>query len=79
MAKDQVRLWFRTLFSGMIGGGASAVLANLGLVGAEVVGFKTEPLNWTQLLGVFLSGSAISLFMFLKQSPLPPTDDDKPI
>jgi hypothetical protein len=72
MPREQVKLWFRTLFSGMIGGGASAALASLGLAGAEVIGIKADPLNWAQIVGVFLSGSVISLLMFLKQSPLPP-------
>jgi hypothetical protein len=71
MSKQTWGAWAKGLFAGCIGGGANAVVASLGLAGAEAMGAGVQALNFKQMMGVFIAGSVISLMLYLKQSPLP--------
>lgn len=74
----KARQWLRGLLGGVIGGGANAALAALGLAGARAVGVDVKALDFEQVGVVFLSGSVIGLLLYLKQSPIPPEDDPLP-
>jgi hypothetical protein len=71
--------WIYGLFSGFIGGGAAAVVSSG--VAAVLAPDKFSPANdfknFIVLAGTtFLANGLLNAFFFLKQSPLPPPDDD---
>lgn len=66
------RIWLHGLASAFIGGGASAITADQGLILAERLGLNVVTLNLTEVGVVFLSSGIVSAAMYLKQSPLPP-------
>ena len=66
------RIWLHGLASAFIGGGASALTADQGLILAERLGLNVVTLNLTEVGVVFLSSGIVSAAMYLKQSPLPP-------
>lgn len=70
--RTKVRSWLHGLIGGAIGGGANAVCATLGIAGAEALGAPVRALDFKQMGIVFLSGFFVSIFLYLKQSPLPP-------
>lgn len=70
--RTKVKLWFHGLFGGAIGGGANAVVSALGVAGASALGYEVKALDLEQVGIVFVSGFIISMFLYLKQSPLPP-------
>lgn len=64
--------WFYTLGQTVIGGAASAGAAWLGTVIGNQVDASLQPMNLKQLGVVLATSTALHLFFFLKQSPLPP-------
>lgn len=76
MAMKKLKMWLRGLIGGMIGGGSNAVIAFLGLAGANAAGVDVKAMDYKQAGAVFLSGIFISMFLYLKQSPLPPPEED---
>ena len=73
------RKWFRGLFGGIIGSAASSASAAMGLAGASAIGVDVKPLDLKQLGAVFLTGAICGAVLFLKQSPIPPSEDDTTI
>jgi hypothetical protein len=67
--------WLHGLIGGIIGGGANAAVASLGIAGAQAVGAQIAALSLKQVGAVFISGAVISALLYLKQSPLPAEDD----
>jgi hypothetical protein len=63
--------WLHGLIGGVIGGAANAVLASLGIVGAQAVGVEVKTLDYDQVVAIAISGGIIGAFLYLKQSPLP--------
>lgn len=66
------KVWLHGLASAFIGGGASALTADQGLILAQRVGMDVVTLNLTEVGIVFFSSGLVSAAMYLKQSPLPP-------
>lgn len=66
------KVWLHGLASAFIGGGASAITADQGLILAQRMGLDVVTLNLTEVGVVFLSSGMVSAAMYLKQSPLPP-------
>lgn len=74
------RKWLKGLGAAFIGGGASAVTSGL-----TSMGIAPDKFNMTDLAGVtrllvliaanFLISGILSMFFFLRQSPLPPDGD----
>lgn len=65
------KLWLHGLASAFIGGGASAITADQGLILAQRIGLDVVTLNLAEVSVVFLSSGVVSAAMYLKQSPLP--------
>lgn len=68
------RPWVYGLFSSLIGGGASAVSAAIGvnLIDPKDWNFTEHPGHVLELMGVcFVINGAISTFAYLAKSPLP--------
>ena len=72
----RLRKWSHGLFGGIIGGGATAASTWLGMAGAKAAGMDVPLLNLQSLGVIFVSGSLASAFAYLKQSPLPPLEDE---
>jgi hypothetical protein len=70
-------LWAYNLSVAAIGGGATSASSWLGVAAANQLGMNVPPLDWQTLLIVFASGAMSSVFFYLKQSPLPPLEDDE--
>lgn len=68
---SNVQKWVHGLGSATIGGAASALTAQMGLVGAQSAGVDVSPLNFKALGIVAISAGIFSAAMYLKQSPLP--------
>lgn len=73
--KSKIRNWLRGLFGGVIGGGANAVLSAFGIAGAAAINDNITPLDLRHVGIMFASGAIISTMMFLKDSPLPPSQN----
>lgn len=67
-------LWLHSLVAAFIGGGASAITTQMGLLMAQAVGMPVRPLNWSELGIVALSAGIYNAAMYLKRSPLPPLE-----
>lgn len=72
---SQPRIWFRGLLAAFIGGGATALTADQGILFANRLGAKVEVLSLEALGIVFLSAGIYNAALYLKQSPIPPPDD----
>lgn len=68
--------WFYALMNATIGGGAASVSGWLGTIAAHEIGINVPSVNLNTLWIYWLSGSATSLFFYLKQSPLPKVISD---
>ncbi len=68
-------IWARGLISAVVGGGASSLLAALGIPAADAIGMTIKPLDWQQLKAVAIIGALTTAAAYLKQSPLPKVDD----
>lgn len=69
------RIWLHGLGAAFIGGGASALTADQGLSLALRMGVDVPTLNLKALLIVFVASGISSAAMYLKQSPLPPIEE----
>lgn len=76
--KITIRKWFHGLFGGVIGGSATAGTTWLAMAGAKSAGLDVPELNWKALGVILVSGAVTSALAYLKQSPLPPVEDDEP-
>lgn len=74
--KAQVRRWFHGLIGGIIGGSATAGTTWLAMAGAKSAGLDVPELNWKALGVILVSGAVTSALAYLKQSPLPPVEDE---
>lgn len=74
--KTSERNWFRTLFGSAISAMAGAGSGFLGMNGAHGLGIDVPTLNFKSLGVLLLTSGLASIFLFLKQSPLPPDDID---
>ena len=76
MVKHKVldwKSWLYGLGAGAIGGGANAVIGGVTINVVDPVRFNTEAgAFWQIVVTLFLANAALSAFLFLKQSPLPP-------
>ena len=70
-------LWAYNLSVAAIGGGATSASSWLGVAAANQLGMNVPPMDWQTLLIVFASGAMSSVFFYLKQSPLPPIEDEE--
>lgn len=68
--------WSYGLFGGMIGGGASAVTAWLGMSAAQAAGVDVPTLNWKAMGVIAVTGIVTHAMAYLAKSPLPPLDDN---
>ena len=68
------RAWGYGLFSGVIGGGATAGSAWMGMSVAKSAGVDVPVLNLKSLGIILAAGSLTSALAYLKKSPLPPVD-----
>jgi hypothetical protein len=76
---SQPRIWFRGLLAAFIGGGATALTADQGIVLANRLGAQVDVLSLKALGIVFLSAGIYNAALYLKQSPIPPaTPEDTP-
>lgn len=64
--------WLYALGQTVIGGVASSGAAWLGMLVGNQIDKTVEPLNVKELGIVLATSTALHLFFFLKQSPLPP-------
>lgn len=71
----KTKIWMRGLIAAVVTGVSSSVLSGLGIAGAEAVGLEVVKLDFKQLGVIALSGGLVGLFAYLKQSPVPPTDE----
>lgn len=70
--------WLYGLLWATISGAATSGVAWLGMAGAHGAGIDVPQLNW-KALGVILASGAVTNFLsFLKQTPLPKEEDEKP-
>lgn len=74
--QTKTQLWIKSLIGAIIGGAANAILASLGIAGANAVGIGIKPLDFSQLGGVCVSGAIVGLALYLKQSPVPPEEKE---
>ena len=75
----QTQVWLHGLIAAIIGGGASAVTGSVSasLIAPQQFNFGTELFHTLELMGVmFLFNGLLSMFAYLKQSPIPPEADD---
>jgi hypothetical protein len=65
--------WVYGLFAGIIGGGSSAVVSGITVALQDPKDYSLQSGNFYWLvLSVFCANGAMSAFLYLKQSPLPP-------
>lgn len=75
-------VWLHGLLAALIGGGSSGVMAGMAAMGLAPDKFdlQTNLPNTLKMIGaVFIMSGVISVFTYLKQSPLPPIEEDKPL
>lgn len=68
--------WGKALIAAVVSGFSNSILAALGIGAANSVGVKIEPLHWTQILDIGFTGAFIGMLMYLKQSPVPPDNEN---
>lgn len=78
MNMRRIQHWFHGLMGGIIGGAATSGCAWLGMSAAHSAGVDVPVLNLNSLGIILLSGAIASGLAYLKQSPLPPEDDEEP-
>lgn len=76
--KTTVSKWAHGLGSAIITGAYSAVMASLGIAGANLAGAQIQTLNYKQVLAVALGGGLVGCVAYLKQSPLPDEEASTP-
>lgn len=70
--------WVRNLIAAVITGGATSGMSALGIAAADAAGANVGNLNLKQVGILFASGALVGLLAYLKQSPIPPAEDDPP-
>lgn len=70
--------WIRGLIAAVVTGGATSGLSALGISVADAAGAEIGGLNLKQVGILFGSGALVGLLAYLKQSPIPPPEDDPP-
>jgi deoxyxylulose-5-phosphate synthase len=65
------KTWLSGIAAAIIGGGATAGMAWMGMGAAKVSGLDIPVLNWKALGIIMLTGSLTNLLAYLKQSPIP--------
>lgn len=64
--------WLTGLWAAVMGGGANAVVAGIGINVADPTHFNAQNAAFYRTVGsVFAVGAIISFFMYLKQKPVP--------
>ena len=64
--------WLRGLWAAVVGGGANAVVAGMGLNFVDPNHFNAHPSDFYKMVGaLFALNGTLSFFMYLKQNPLP--------
>lgn len=69
--------WLYQAFQSVLQGGATTVLAVLGINGGAAAGIPIQALQWKQMLGIFASGCVVSLLLYLKSTSLPPLETNE--
>jgi len=72
--KIKTELWIKGAVAAIVGGFANSFLSALGITGAQIVGIKIEQLSLDQLITTTVVGGLVGLALYLKQSPVPPSD-----
>ncbi len=72
-------MWWRSLAAAGITGASSTALSALGIATANGLGASVPQLDLKQLGVMLLSGGVVGLLAYLKQSPVPPGEDDTQI
>lgn len=70
------RTWVHGLGAAFIGGGATALGSWGGLTLAKAAGMDVPVLNFTAIKTIFVFGALTNVVAYLKQSPLPPIEDE---
>jgi len=68
---SSAKQWLQGLSAAIIGGGASAGQAWLGMSAAHSAGLAVPVLNWKSLGIIMLSAATTSMLAFLAKSPIP--------
>lgn len=67
--------WLMGIFSAVLQGAASSVLAALGIAGADAVGVASvKAMTLGQMGAIVLSGAVVGLAMFIRANPRPQED-----
>lgn len=74
--KTKTRLWLRSVASAFITGSAGAIGSFLGVSVAHEAGVDVPTLNLQALGIIALSSGLVGAAAYLRQSPLPPADDE---
>lgn len=64
--------WAKALMAAIVGGMANSFLSALGISAGQAVGIKLDSFTPKQLLDMTIMGGLVGMFMYLKQSPVPP-------
>jgi hypothetical protein len=73
----KIELWAYRLGSAIVGGAATALSAQAGLgVAHGLAPDVVQLLDWKQFAATALTGGIFSAVAYLKQSPLPPIDEE---
>ena len=73
--KTKTKLWLRALAASVVTGASSSGLAALGVSVADAAGANVGQLNIKQLCVMAVTGGIVGLLAYLKQSPVPPSED----
>lgn len=79
MIPKRTEQWLWALIAAGISGGTSAGLSALGISGANAVGIEIKQFDAKQFWAVVGSGALVGVFMYLRQSPIPPMNGTQPI
>lgn len=75
----KAKMWWRSLLAAVVTGASSTALSALGIATANGLGVNVPQLDFKQL-GIMLgSGGLVGLLAYLKQSPVPPAEDEQPV
>jgi len=75
---NKVNNWIRGLIAAVVTGGATSGMSAIGIGIADAAGANIGGLNLKQVGVLFASGALVGLLAYLKQSPIPPAEDDPP-
>lgn len=66
-----LELWLAGLWSAFVVGGSTAILASLGVTGANAAGVNIATLSLKQIGAIGLSGALVRLLQYISTKPLP--------